>query len=160
MSVRTASRAPGGSVAIAGVDASYCRRLLQSLHSGNGSRPISTIGAGEDLPKRIAASVPSVILFDLGPSPDARSLATISALSGLAKTIVLADTDDDAVAVQALKAGAAGFCPRDTPTDLLRRAVQLVEAGEIWVGRRVMVRLIEELALRTAALTPAIAGAE
>ena len=62
--------------------------------------------------------------------------------------------------MQALKAGAAGFCPRDTPTDLLRRAVQLVEAGEIWVGRRVMVRLIEELALRTAALTPAIAGAE
>jgi len=72
---------------------------------------------------------------------------------------VLAGTDDDGVAVQALKAGAAGFCPRDTPTELLRRAVQLVEAGEIWVGRRVMVRLIEELALRTAA-PPAIANGE
>jgi len=129
MSARTALRATGGSVAIAGVDASYCRRLLQSLRSGNGSRPISTIVAGDDLPKQIAASVPSVILFDLGPSPDARGLATISALSGLAKTIVLAWTDDDALAIQALKAGAAGFCPRDTPTDLLRRAVQLVEAA-------------------------------
>ena len=159
MSARTALRATGGSVAIAGVDASYCRRLLQSLRSGNGSRPISTIVAGDDLPKQIAASVPSVILFDLGPSPDARGLATISALSGLAKTIVLAWTDDDALAVQALKAGAAGFCPRDTPTDLLRRAVQLVEAGEIWVGRRVMMRLIEELALRPVA-TPAVAGGE
>ena len=103
---------------------------------------------------------PSVILFDLGPTPDAKGLGIVSALSALAKTIVLAGTDDDALAVQALKAGAAGFCARDTPTDLLRRAVQLVEAGEIWVGRRVMVRLIEELALRTAALTPAIAGAE
>src|SRR2546422_8744286 len=157
MSVRTASRAPGGSVAIAGVDASYCRRLLQSLRSGNGSRPISTIAAGDDLPRQIAASLPSVILFDLGPSPDAKGLAIVAALSGLAKTIVLASTDDDGVAVQALKAGAAGFCPRDTSTDLLRRAVQLVEAGGNWVGRRVMVRLIEGLAPRTAA-TPAVAG--
>jgi DNA-binding NarL/FixJ family response regulator len=115
--------------------------------------------AGEDLPKQIAASVPSVILFDLGPSPDAKGLAIVSALSGLAKTIVLAATDDDAMAVRALKAGAAGFCPRDTSTDLLRRAVQLVEAGEIWVGRRVMMRLIEELALRPAA-RPAVAGGE
>ena len=157
MSVKTAARGARGSVAIAGVDASYCRRLLQSLRSGNGSRQISTLAAGDDLPKQIAASVPSVILFDLGPSPDGKGLAIVSALSGLAKTIVLAGPDDDAVAVQVLKAGAAGFCPRDTRPDLLRRAVQLVEAGEIWVGRRVMVRLIEELALRTAA-TPAVAG--
>jgi DNA-binding NarL/FixJ family response regulator len=131
MSVKTASRAPGGAVAIAGVDAPYCRRLLQSLRSGNGSRSISTLAG----------------------------LAIVSALSGLAKTIVLAGTDDDALAVKALKAGAAGFCARDTSTDLLRRAVQLVEAGEIWVGRRVMVRLIEELALRTAAM-PAVTGGE
>src|SRR5882762_8674751 len=131
MSLRTGFRAPGGSVTIAGVDASYCRRLLQSLRSGNGSRPISTIATGHDLPKQIAASVPSVILFDLGPSADAKGLAIVSALSGLAKTIVLAGSDDDALAVKALKAGAAGFCARDTSTDLLRRAVQLVEAGEI-----------------------------
>ena len=159
MSVKTVSRGPGGAVAIAGVDAPYCRRLLQSLRSGNSSRSISTLAAGDDLPKQIAASMPSVILFDLGPSPDAKGLAIVSALSGLAKTIVLAGTDDDALAVQTLKAGAAGFCARDTSTDLLRRAVQLVEAGEIWVGRRVMVRLIEELALRTAA-APAVSGGE
>ena len=159
MSVRTLSRAASGAVAIAGVEPSYCRRLLQSLRAGNGARPISTIATGDDLPKQIAASMPSVILFDLGSSPDAKGLAIVSALSVLAKTIVLAGSDDDGVAVQALKAGAAGFCPRDTPTDLLRRSVQLVEAGEIWVGRRVMVRLIDELALRTAA-TPAITGGE
>jgi len=159
MNARPIARSASGAVAIAGVEPSYCRRLLQSLRAGNGSRPISAINAGEDLPKQLAASMPSVILFDLGPTPDAKGLGIVSALSALAKTIVLAGTDDDALAVQALKAGAAGFCARDTPTDLLRRAVQLVEAGEIWVGRRVMVRLIEELALRTAALTPAIAGA-
>jgi DNA-binding NarL/FixJ family response regulator len=159
MNARPLPHTASGAVAIAGVEPSYCRRLLQSLRAGNGSRPISAIAAGDDLPKALAASMPSVILFDLGPAPDAKGLAIVSALSTVAKTIVLAGTDDDAVAVQALKAGAAGFCPRDTPTDLLRRAVQLVEAGEIWVGRRVMVRLIEELAVRTAA-TPAIARGE
>jgi len=158
MRAKAASKT-AGSVAIAGVDATYCQRLLQSLRAGNGSQSISAIAAGDDLPRQIAASVPSVILFDLGPSPDAKGLAVVSALSGLAKTIVLAATDDDAVAVKALKAGAVGFCPRDTPIDLLRRAVQLVEVGEIWVGRRVMVRLIEELSLRTAA-TPAVGGAD
>ena len=159
MNARPLARSASGAVAIAGVEPAYCRRLLQSLRAGNGSRPISAITAGEDLPKQLAASMPSVILFDLGPTPDAKGLGIVSALSALAKTIVLAGTDDDAVAVQALKAGAAGFCSRDTPTDLLRRAVQLVEAGEIWVGRRVMVRLIEELAVRTA-VTPTIAGGE
>ena len=157
MNIGTMSRAGEGVVAIAGVDPTYARRLQQSLRAGNGHRPISTISG--DLAKQIAASVPSVILFDLGPRPDDSGLATVSALSGLAKTIVLAGTDDDGVAVQALKAGAAGFCLRDTPAELLRRAVQLVEAGEIWVSRRVMVRLIEELALR-AAVTPALAGGE
>ena len=157
MNFGTLSRAGEGAVAIAGVDPSYARRLQQSLRAGNGHRSIATISG--DLQKQIAASVPSVILFDLGPRPDDSGLATVSALSGLAKTIVLAGTDDDAVAVQALKAGAVGFCLRDTPAELLRRAVQLVEAGEIWVSRRVMVRLIEELALR-AAVTPALAGGE
>jgi DNA-binding NarL/FixJ family response regulator len=144
-------------VAIAGVDASYSRRLLQSLRAGNGQRTISAVTGGGDVTEQIAASLPSVILFDLGPKPDMKALATVSALSSLAKTIVLAGTEDDGVAVQALKAGAAGFCSRDTSAELLRRAVQLVEAGEIWVGRRVMVRLIEELALRAAA-TPVLGG--
>src|SRR5205814_1959359 len=159
MNARPIARSASGAVAIAGVEPSYCRRLLQSLRAGNGSRPISAINAGEDLPKQLAASMPSVILFDLGPTPDAKGLGIVSALSALAKTIVLAGADDDALAVDALKAGAAGFCPRDTPPDLLRRAVQLVEAGEIWVCRRVMVRLIEELALRPAT-TPGLAGGE
>jgi DNA-binding NarL/FixJ family response regulator len=94
----------------------------------------------------VGALVPSVVLFDLGPQPDAATFGIVSSLSAVAKTIAVADADDDALAVRALKAGASGFCPRDTPTPLIRKAVQLVEAGEIWVGRRVMLRLIDELA--------------
>src|SRR2546421_12414798 len=112
MSVRTASRAPGGAVAIAGIDASYCRRLLQSLRADNGSRTISTLAAGDDLPKQIAASMPSGILFDLGPSPGAEGPATPSAPSRPAETIGLAPPDDDAPPRPALKARAAAVRPR------------------------------------------------
>src|SRR2546423_12080525 len=145
MNARSIARSASGAVAIAGVEPSYCRRLLQSLRAGNGSRPISAVNAGEDLPKQLAASMPSVILFDLGPTPDAKGLGIVSALSALAKTIVLAGTDDDALAVQALKAGAAGFCPRYTPTYLPGRAPLPVEGGEGSGCRPGIVRLIAEL---------------
>src|SRR5207237_9454731 len=108
MSVRTASRAPGGAVAIAGVDASYCRRLLQSLRADNGSRPISTLAAGDDLPQQIAAPVPSVILFDLGPSPDAKGLAVVSARTRLARAHLLADAANDVLAAPGPAPGRAG----------------------------------------------------
>jgi DNA-binding NarL/FixJ family response regulator len=90
--------------------------------------------------------VPAVVLFDLGAKPDAKTFSVISDLSVHAKTIVIAETDDESLAIQALKAGASGFCPRSTPPALIRKAIQLVEAGEIWIGRRVMLRLIEEMA--------------
>jgi DNA-binding NarL/FixJ family response regulator len=138
--------APAGALVIAGADAAFRRRLLQSLEPESHCRRISEVAARPDLQRHVAALLPSVILFDLGPGPSASTLGTVSALSGLAKTIVLAEVDDEALAIQALKAGASGFCSRDTATPLIRKAVQLVEAGEIWVGRRVMLRLIEELA--------------
>ncbi len=102
-------------------------------------RPTKASGTG-------AALLPSVVLFDLGAKPDAQTFSRISDVSAMAKTIVIAETDDEALAIQALKAGASGFCPRNTPPALIRKAIQLVEAGEIWIGRRVMLRLIEDMA--------------
>lgn len=135
-----------GSLVIAGADPVFRRRLLQGLEAENHARRIADVGARPDLSHHVAALLPSVILFDLGAPPPAAALGTVSTLSALARTIVLADGDDDALAILALKAGASGFCSRDTAPALIRKAVHLVEAGEIWVGRRVMLRLIEELA--------------
>ena len=53
---------------------------------------------------------------------------------------------DDADAVAALKQGASGYCSRQSEPTLLRRALQRVRAGEIWVGRSVTGHLLEELA--------------
>jgi len=135
-------RPNAGGLVIAGGDAAFRRRLLKSFAAGT----VVDVPTQSGLEGRVAALVPSVVLFYLGPAPEPATFGIVSALSALARTIVVADADDDALAIRALKAGASGFCPRDTPTALIRKAVQLVEAGEIWVGRRVMLRLIEELA--------------
>jgi DNA-binding NarL/FixJ family response regulator len=152
--------AANGTLVIAGADPAFRRRLLQSLAGEPHSRRILDAGDAPDLERHVAALLPSVILFDLGAKPDPRALGIVSALSALAKTIVLAEGDDDALAVEALKAGASGFCSRGTPKELMWKAVQLVEAGEIWVGRRVMLRLIEELATLRAQDSPDRPGGE
>lgn len=136
------TRATAGGLVIAGGDPPFRRRLLKSFASEPAGRTVVDLPARDGLEGHVAALVPSVVLFYLGPEPEAATFDVVSALSAVAKTIVLADADDDALAIRALKAGAGGFCPRDTSPALIRKAVQLVEAGEIWVGRRVMLRLI------------------
>jgi DNA-binding NarL/FixJ family response regulator len=144
------SNAATGSLVIAGADPELRHRLLERLGAGRQSQAIFEVAARPGLYHDVAALRPSVILFDVGVEPDTDALGMVSTLSALAKVVVLADVDDDALAIRALRAGACGFCPRSTKTELIGKAVQLVEAGEIWVRRRVIPRLIEELATRQA----------
>src|SRR5947208_7791 len=106
-------RVTSGSLVIASADPACRRRLRQSLGAETHARSVFDVSSHPDLQRHIAALLPSVILFDLGAEPDANALGVVSALSALAKTIVLADTDDDPLAIQALKAGASGFCSRE-----------------------------------------------
>jgi len=145
-------------VVIAGPDPEFRRRLLESLATEHQAKRVSEVEARQGFYHEVAALTPSVILLDVGVKPDTDALGMVSALSALAKVIVLANVDDDALTIQALKAGASGFCARDTTAALIRKAVQLVEAGEIWVGRRVMLRLIEELATLRAQETRDLSG--
>jgi len=154
---RSTRRRPGALV-VAGPDPAFRRRLLQSL-AGAGSFRGVEVEAGPDLERTVSALDPAVILLDVGARPDAAAFATVAGLSALGRTIVLAGAADDALAVDALRAGASGFCARDTAAALVRKAVQLVAAGEIWVGRSVMLRLIEELAARRAPQALGLAGA-
>jgi len=44
-----------------------------------------------------------------------------------------------------LKAGARGYCSQTISSELLRKAVERVQQGEIWVTRRLIPSLIEEI---------------
>jgi DNA-binding NarL/FixJ family response regulator len=139
-----------GSLVIAGSDPALRRQLCESLTSEPPVPRVAEIAARPGLYQDVAALQPSVILLDVGLTADTDALGMVSALSGLAKVIILADVVDDALTIEALEAGASGVCARSTAPALLRKAVQLVETGEIWIGRRVIPRLIEELTTRRA----------
>lgn len=73
------------------------------------------------------------------------SLQRIRALSPATRTILLVDSPDDSEAVRALVYGASGYCSRKTDPEILLKAIELVRRGEIWVGRKVILKLIQEL---------------
>lgn len=62
--------------------------------------------------------------------------------------------DDEGLA--ALRAGCRGYCNVRLSVDLLPRLVQAVEAGELWVGRSLLARLVQAVAVRPGA--PVAAG--
>jgi two-component system nitrate/nitrite response regulator NarL len=61
--------------------------------------------------------------------------------------MVIEDHDGRVIDQHALfKAGAHGFCLHDIPDALLGKAVQLVLDGDYWVQRKLITRVIDELA--------------
>jgi len=99
------------------------------------------------LEQGMAGSKPSVLLLDLDlPRLDGiGSVPAIQRLSPSTKIIVLSSAPDEKEAISALKAGAMGYCNKDIEPSLLRKAVNVVQKGEIWVGRKTISRLLAEL---------------
>jgi DNA-binding NarL/FixJ family response regulator len=55
-----------------------------------------------------------------------------------------AETDDD-WAVRALVSGARGVLEKDAGTEDLRKAIAVVDAGEIWARKEVVARIVEKM---------------
>ena len=135
-------------VVIASADRVLRRRLAQSLARERGLRRLREAGDRPEIERLVPELTPAVLLLD-HPIPGYAGLEilrTIRALSPTTRTVLLVARPDDADAVAALKQGASGYCSRQSEPTLLRRALQRVRAGEIWVGRSVTGHLLEELA--------------
>jgi len=103
------------------------------------------------LEKSMANRKPSVLLLDLA-LPRLNGVGGLFAIQGLSpstKTIIFTRTPDDSEAIKALKAGAKGYCRKDIDPILLRKVVEVTQKGEIWVGRKVISRFLDELASTT-----------
>ncbi len=61
------------------------------------------------------------------------------------KTLVLTDTPAESEGIAALKAGARGYYSRAIDPAQLRKAVEVVQKGEIWLQRRLIPALVAEL---------------
>jgi DNA-binding NarL/FixJ family response regulator len=87
-----------------------------------------------------------LVVTDLGtPAADTPPLWTEQAwLRNAAGLAVLAASsrpdDDEGLAV--LNAGASGYCHSHAPLDTLRQALEVIDSGELWVGRALLSRLL------------------
>jgi len=90
---------------------------------------------------------PHVLLLDLclPGLGGVRQIQRIQRLSPETKIIALTSRPGDREGVAALEAGARGYCNRDIEPGQLRKAVEGVEAGEIWIQRRLVAALLDSL---------------
>jgi DNA-binding NarL/FixJ family response regulator len=97
---------------------------------------------------------PAILLLDL----DLPNLGGMKGVSGLralqpaTKIVVLAGQPDEKEGLVALKIGAQGYCDRGIAPALLGKALEAVNNGEVWVGRKLTSHLLDELSALTEAL--------
>lgn len=103
------------------------------------------------LDHRLTALKPSILLLDLA-LPRLGGIDGLPArkrLSPTTKTMVFTAHPNEKEGISALRAGAMGYSETDLDPVLLKKAVALVQKGEVWVSRNFISCLIEELASLT-----------
>ena len=112
------------------------------------------------LERGMASLKPAILLLDLALPKLAkgRGTAAIQRLCSSAKTIVFAKNLNDKEGAAMLKVGARGYCSSDIGPRGIKRIVEMVKKGEIWVGRKVIHHLLEDLAFLTRRLQKNLHG--
>jgi len=104
-----------------------------------------------ELRQNVVQLKPSVLFLDLDlPRLGLiKDISEIQRLSTATKIIVLTSDPDTDEALVALEAGARGYCSSDIDSVLIKRALQVVQKGEIWANREFTSRLLKELIFRS-----------
>ncbi|MGH7772418.1 MAG: LuxR C-terminal-related transcriptional regulator [Candidatus Binatia bacterium] len=112
-----------------------------------GVSPIHEVTGRAELETSLAELNPSVLLLDLALPQlgGVRGVPAIHRRNPSTKVILLTNTPNEREGIAALKAGASGYCPNDLNPFLVKRAVEQVQKGEIWIGRYLIPHLLEEL---------------
>ncbi len=131
-------------VLIASTDPELRRRWALGIQNHSAVHEASDL---EELERCMADSRPSVLLLDLDlPSMgEVRGVPAIQRLCPSTRIILFDGTSEERRAIDALKAGARGYCTKGIEPSHLRKAVKVVQKDEIWVGRKTICRLLEEL---------------
>lgn len=88
---------------------------------------------------------PDVALLDL-TSPEMGGIEVIPPIrkeSPKTKPLILSSTRDEAMILNAVKAGAKGHLSKDTSVSDLIKAIHAVHRGDLWVERKLIAKLVE-----------------
>jgi len=130
------------------VQRSLCLRLLEAEV---GIRVVGEARSGLEAITCAARLRPRILLLGL-PLVQTESGSLIPALrqkSPQTKIILLTDKDSDALTLEALASGARGYLDRSVLGTFLPRAVRVVDAGEAWVPRKMVAKIMDRLASLT-----------
>ncbi|MGG7564959.1 response regulator [Rhodovulum sp. DZ06] len=112
----------------------FCEALTMTLRAAFGAGAVEAANSLSEASRRLeAGAAPDLILLDL-------NLPDVSGVDGLirlraatrAPVVVVSSLADDRIIASALKAGASGFIPKDSPRDVIVGAVRTVLAGQTW----------------------------
>ena len=110
-----------------------------------GSESMKEIGSIAGLNQAVTGSGSELLLLHM-------DLPALNGLAGIQQLcqnypdvhiLALSNQPDDRIGIKLLKAGVRGVANTYTNPELLSKAINAIKAGEIWVGRRLMSRLIE-----------------
>ena len=107
-----------------------------------------TADSCSDALKAVSSTMPDLIVLDLvlreGNGMDL--LKNLKVLHPSLYSLVISMQDEELYAERALKAGARGYIMKHSATDEFLDAIRAVLAGEIYVSRKMNVRLLHKLA--------------
>lgn len=114
------------------------------------SRQVSTASGFEELERMLADGAAVCVAIERC-QPHAELIEAVRRLhklNPLAKIVLLSDparpcSDQEDLAF--LKAGVCGFCRTDMDGDMIRKVLDAVDHGQLWVQRRLIPLLIQEL---------------
>ena len=123
------------------------RRALKATLEGGGFEVVAETADGPEAIQLVVENRPDLALVDLVlHGADGLDVAErIGRDAHHTRVVVLSGTDDDSVAIKALRAGAHGYLMKDIELESLPRALHGVLVGEAAISRRLAMRLISEL---------------
>jgi DNA-binding NarL/FixJ family response regulator len=103
------------------------------------------------LERSLASLKPAILLLDRALPKLAKGggMAGVRRLSPSTKTVLFTRNPNEKEGSSMLKVGVKGYCSSDASLSTVKRIVGLVRQGEIWVGRKVIHQLLDDLALLT-----------
>jgi DNA-binding NarL/FixJ family response regulator len=140
-----AATAASLSVLVLGADAAERARLGSVIGAMRGL----SCCAFEGSPGRgVSSPVPDVVLLVLDPNEPGADGAVRAALDAWkpAPILVLSDSDDGQAPLTLVRKGARGVVRKHREADYLGTAIRKVSAGEIWLSRGCLSRLIDDMA--------------
>lgn len=150
MPSRSGGNVPAITVVIADVDKRRLATCARLLHEARGIKVVATASTGREC---IGTAVhrPNILLLDLKMTKahDAATIPLVRTKSPDTQVLLLTGRAADTQVLDGISQGARGYLDARLLRRFLVKAVRAVAAGESWVSRAMVAKLIDQLARLT-----------